>query len=146
MNDRTAVVVYLRLMLAGSTHLGLQADGEGWGLRNTRRSHMSPNHTEPLGGPQFASKCAPWEIGGQSAPRPDSDQVLGNLILCVCLRRNQKTIGRWWKGVTFCLVFGLESKTQVEYILPVIYTHKQCLFVILIGLWMTRGSGQKQTE
>ncbi len=37
--------------LAGSAHLGLQADGEGWGLHNTGLSHMSPNHTEPLGSP-----------------------------------------------------------------------------------------------
>lgn len=37
--------------LAGSAHLGLQADGEGWGLHNTRLSHMSPNHTESLGSP-----------------------------------------------------------------------------------------------
>ncbi len=37
--------------LAGSAHLGLSADGEGWGLHNTRLSHMSPNHTEPLGSP-----------------------------------------------------------------------------------------------
>lgn len=37
--------------LAGSAHLGLQADGEGWGLHNTRLSHMSTNHTEPLGSP-----------------------------------------------------------------------------------------------
>lgn len=37
--------------LAGSAHLGLQADGEGWGLHNTRQSHMSPNHTEPLESP-----------------------------------------------------------------------------------------------
>lgn len=49
MNDRAAVVLDGGRGLAGSTHLGLQADGVGWGLHYTGLSHMAPNHTEPLG-------------------------------------------------------------------------------------------------
>lgn len=48
--------------LAGSAHLGLQADGEGWGLRNTSPSHMSPNHIESLGSPQFIHESSPCKI------------------------------------------------------------------------------------
>lgn len=75
MNDRAAVVLDGGTGLAGSTHLGLQADGVGWGLRNTGLSHMAPNHTEPLGNPPFASNCDPRETIGQMClppdPRPD---------------------------------------------------------------------------
>lgn len=70
-NDRAAEVLDGRAGLAGSTHLGLQADGVGWGLCNTGLSHMAPNHTKPLGNPMLASNCGPHETIGQMCLPPD---------------------------------------------------------------------------
>lgn len=69
----------------------------GWGLHNTRLSHMSPNHTRTFRKPivrlQMRSK---WDQRANVFCSLIPDQVLSKLLLCVCLNRR---ITGWWCSI-----------------------------------------------
>lgn len=87
-----------RTGLAGCTHLGLQADGVGWGLCNTGLSHMASNHTKPLGNPMLTSNWVHMRPQGKCVCPVIPGQMFGvffPVFLLWALAANQRQSSLW---------------------------------------------------